>query len=259
MILLSGRPGDGKYAVAQRLLLDLGHSTLQCLEPDADLARIDETSLRPGHGYLLQDRDPGSPATALSGFELQRLNTVMRARGCRLVVTLRDGVGTSDPELVKQTLPVQGPPAPRDVLEKHLRWWLGPRGAGRADELLGAPETTRLCAEPNGTDTPLARVADNARLLSLSSAPPAEAVREVTEHASLRDTQEFEKWFSGLRDLPTQCLAVATAVFGGRRTRRSPRWPARSAAGSSRLRRPHTRNVRATWPSPRRGGHGSVR
>lgn len=215
VILLSGRPGHGKYAVAQRLLLDLGHSTLQCLEPDADLARIDETSLRPGHGYLLQDRDPGSPATALSGFELQRLNTVMRARGCRLVVTLRDGVGTSDPELVKQTLPVQGPPAPRDVLEEHLRWWLGPRGAGRADELLGAPETTRLCAEPSGTDNPLARVAENARLLSLSSAPPAEAVREVTEHASLRDTQEFEKWFGGLGDLPTQCLAVATAVFGG--------------------------------------------
>ncbi|MFF2778511.1 hypothetical protein ACFVU3_26775 [Streptomyces sp. NPDC058052] len=215
VILVSGAPGHGKYAVAQRLLLDLGHSTLQCLEPGADLTRLDEASLRTGHGYLLQDRAPGDPAGALSAFELQRLNTVMRARRCRLVVTLSEGLGPGDPELDRQTLSVEGPPAPRHVFEQHLRWWLGPRRKGRADELLGAPETAGLHTEPNGADAPLGRVAENARLLSRSSGAPADAVREVGQQASLRDTHAFVKWFNGLSDLQTQCLALATAVFGG--------------------------------------------
>ncbi|MER7047583.1 hypothetical protein [Streptomyces jumonjinensis] len=215
VVLVSGAPGHGKYAVAQRLLLDLHHTTLQCLEPGADLGLLEEKSLHPGHGYLLQDRAPGGAAGALSGFELQRLNTVMRAKGCRLIVTLSDGLGPGDPELDRQTFAVQGPPAPRDVFAKHLRWWLGPGRAGRADELLGAPETAVLHTEPSGADTPLGRVAENARLLSRSSGTPAEAVREVGDQASLRDTQEFEKWFNGLADPQTQCLALATAVFGG--------------------------------------------
>ncbi|MEU9426370.1 hypothetical protein AB0D87_26605 [Streptomyces sp. NPDC048342] len=215
VVLLSGAQGHGKYAVAQRLLLERGHATLQCLEPDADLTRLEEASLRPGHGYLLQELSPGGTAAPLTGFELHRLNSVMRARDCRLVITLRDGARTADPELGKQTFPVSGPPAPWDVFERHLRWWLGPQRTRRAEELLRAPETAALFTEPQSVGTSLARAAENARLLSESSAAPADAVRQVREHGSLRDAQEFEKWFNSLDDLPTQCVAVATAVFGG--------------------------------------------
>ncbi|MET9084337.1 hypothetical protein ABZX77_21080 [Streptomyces sp. NPDC004237] len=214
VVLLSGAQGHGKYAVAQRLLLERGHAVLQCLEPDADLTRLEEASLRPGHGYLLQEFGSGGTAPALTGFELQRLNSVMRARDCRLVITLRDGART-DPELAKQTFPVSGPPTPWDVLERHLRWWLGPQRTRRAEELLRAPETAALFADPQSAGTSLARAAEDARLLSESSAVPADAVRQVREQGSLRDAHEFEKWFDGLEDLPTQCVAVATAVFGG--------------------------------------------
>lgn len=215
VVLLSGAPGHGKYAAAQRLLLDRGHATLQCLEPDADLARLDETSLRPGHGYLLQELSSGGTSSPLTGFELHRLNSVMLARDCRLVITLRDGMRTADPEIDKQTFPVNGPPAPWDVFERHLRWWLGPQRTRRAQELLRAPETAALFTEPQSVGTSLAGAAENARLLSESSAAPADAVRRVREHVSVRDTLEFEKWFNGLEDLSTQCVAVATAVFGG--------------------------------------------
>ncbi|MEU9974431.1 hypothetical protein [Streptomyces sp. NPDC051014] len=215
VVLLSGARGHGKYAVAQRLLLERGHATLQCLEPDADLTRLDESSLRPGHGYLLQELGPGGTAAPLTGFELHRLNSVMRAKNCRLVITLRDGMRTADPELGKQTFQVNGPPAPWDVFERHLRWWLGPQRSRRAEELLRAPQTATLFTEAQSAGRSLARAAENARLLSESSAAPADAVRQVREHGSVRDAEEFEKWFNGLDDLPTQCVALATAVFGG--------------------------------------------
>ncbi|WP_327723068.1 hypothetical protein [Streptomyces europaeiscabiei] len=215
VVLLSGAQGHGKYAVAQRLLLDRGHATLQCLEPDADLTRLDETSLRPGHGYLLKELRPGGTVPPLTGFELHRLNSVMLARGCRLVITLRDGIRTADPELDKQTFPVKGPPAAWDVFKRHLRWWLGPQRTRRTEELLRAPETATLFTEPQSLGMALARAAEIARLLSESSAAPADAVRRAREHVSVHNTQEFEKWFDGLEDLSTQCVAIATAVFGG--------------------------------------------
>lgn len=218
VVVLRGAPGSGKDGAARAALLRAGHRELSLLDPATDLATVESGDLRQGAGYVLADLTQRA-ADALTSFELRRLEGVLRARRCRLVITAAPGLRFTDPGVQHDVVEAPESPAASDIVTRHLEWRLGVAEAALGRRVLARPDVRQLLGELLGGAAPAtpATAAELGRALADAAADGAEdeVADLVRRRQRLRDDQAIADWMQGLDDLAQQCLAIAVAAFGG--------------------------------------------
>ncbi|MDI2129829.1 hypothetical protein [Yinghuangia seranimata] len=213
LVLLCGPRGVGGQTTALALLRGSGVRRLLRVDPASDLSRVSREDFEPGCGYVLSDAG-GRAAASLSAYAAQNLAYLLRTLNCRMAVVFQDAAPPHDPDLARAVLSAPAPPPSAEVTRAHLLWHAGPAGAPRAARLLARDDVTGLiAAEAHGQG--LARAAELGRLLAVADDPEDAVADRVSRRLALRDDSAFARWLQDLPDLDAQCLALATAVFGG--------------------------------------------
>ncbi|MFJ4617602.1 hypothetical protein [Streptomyces sp. NPDC088812] len=214
--VLRGPAGTGKEALARAVLQRAGHRVLHLLEPTTDLALLDDKALTPGVGYILPDL-PQRGADQLTGFELHRLDALLRRADCRLVLTAQAAVQVTDPRVRPAVTDAPGAPDPSAIVARQLGWRLGAAAAARARRVLARPDVTRLLRDQLAAGADARTAADLGRDLAEAAAAGGddEIVARVRARKDLHDERAVAHWLHDMADLAEQCLAIGIAVFGG--------------------------------------------
>jgi hypothetical protein len=209
VVILRGPAGTGKRALAVNLLAASGAATIAYLDPAADLKLFGTVKTTDRAGYVLCDL-PGYIASALTGPVLQGIARHL-AGGCRLVITVADGVGFGDPEVERAVLPVAAGSGPEAIFESHLSWRAGPR----AVSILAAPGVDRLRSDQLRPGTPLWKAAECARLVAVEFLHGSGDLQAIRDRLAQGHGARLDGWFHGLSDLSTRCFALALATLNG--------------------------------------------
>lgn len=234
VVVLSGPPGTGKRAAAMALLepherildVDPSVSAKDLAEFDARILRKDETC------YVVESMLPDT-ARALNAFTLRALSRKLAKAGAYLVVTVDERVPLQQ-DLTTWTVPWRARPPLREVLARHIRYYLsatdpaadaGPPPDTEADTDGDRPARAaaeRAILERLDTLDAVALLAD--RELRLADRLAQHAVRThraggryedcVTE-LGLDARRRVEEWFTKNHDLDEIALLLAVAVLGG--------------------------------------------
>ncbi|MEU7580175.1 hypothetical protein AB0B50_21565 [Streptomyces sp. NPDC041068] len=215
VVLLGGRAGTGKYALARSLLLQAGHRTLFCLDSESDLSRLTAADLKRGAGYILPDL-PRHAANSLTFFTLQRLTSELSGLDCRLVVTVAAPDQISDDEVARTLIGIPAQPEPARVAAAHMRWEAGVDQDANARMILARPDVSELLRDCLA-EAFSSEAAELGRQLAetASSVPEDEVAQRVRTRLELRGSAAFARWLANLDDLARQCLAIGVAAFGG--------------------------------------------
>ena len=214
LVILRGPVGGGRDAAARRLLSESPGRPMLRMHEGTDLGALDADTLELGGRYLLSVGHSDAREAALGSLDLRHLAATLRDRDVQLVITASSSACMNRRDAADFLLDLGAPADPRDVVRAQLRWRLRD-GPGLADRLLADPAVAALLAERLHDGVPLAKAAMIARWLAEAAEPVPEAAEFVRRKLSADEQAEFEARFEGLADLPTQCLAIAIAVFGG--------------------------------------------
>ncbi|WP_327308186.1 hypothetical protein OG730_36045 [Streptomyces sp. NBC_01298] len=217
LLLLRAGSGSGKAAAALASLDQLGHRVLLMVSGETELWRVEAADLAEGAGLVLADL-PQSSADRLSAFELRRLEAQLRARNCRLVITLGEHTHVPDHEVLRDAVGLGDTAHGPAVAESHCLWHLGLAATARGRRILARPDIAELLDELDGTHLTVAaelgrEIADAAS--ALPDEDIAARVRERRERRERRSGQDLATWLERMPQLTEQCLAVAVSVFGG--------------------------------------------
>ncbi|MGH3904517.1 MAG: hypothetical protein ACRDTE_10055, partial [Pseudonocardiaceae bacterium] len=217
-VILRGGPGQGRKAMAVRLLMSASAEVMYDLDPRIDLNQLAEQieqnhrsggAAEQGTGFLLCQ--PSSVA-ALHGRTLRDLDDALTEAGARLVLTVGPDVRLGDEDLIEYL--VELPPAPsyRRIVERHLEWRL-------ADERTVQKLLTRQDLQDDLAEL-LAAVAsceEAANLAFVLSEEPPDAIdlARVRDRLARRSLDEFDTWFEDLRELDVRIFAIALAALDG--------------------------------------------
>ena len=214
VVLIRGTRGSGKYALARKLVMQVGPSAVYCFGPATHVSALRGEDFGEDAGYLLEDL-ADTAAQALTAFEVQRLEQVLRGLSSVLVITIPADTAVADPALAKLISEMQGPVEPTQVARCHLLWRAGPDGRARTERLLARTDVAELIMKECGTGRDLSRAVQIAHMITQAVVADEDVAARVAERLAMGEEAAFEHWFEGIGDLETQCLAIAVAVFGG--------------------------------------------
>jgi len=223
VMILTGSAGWGKQGAAIRLLLATPARQLLQLDEDIEFSQlatqiqygIDEYA---GHdvsvGFLL-DRPQRNPN--LTGSALQRVEEVLRRAGAQLVLTIGSDVSQPDPDLSRFVVDLQGGPDSARVVAGYLARDIGDdQSVKRLDE----PATRQFVTENLADDPSCSKAVALAAELATEHRRCADEGGEfdlgrVKKNLSRRGAPDHERWFAGLPDTRSRCLAISLAVLSG--------------------------------------------
>ncbi|MDT7787574.1 MAG: hypothetical protein QOF58_5993 [Pseudonocardiales bacterium] len=212
VVVLRAAAGYGKLALAVWLLANRsGFGKVFRLGPDADLRKLAVDGLTKASGYVLDDLS-SQAASALTSFDLDRLDAELGRAGAQLIITVRPETQFTD-DINRYVLDVAARPLPREVLDRHLVWRL--KTTSRAAELLARPDVVQLVADELPATAPLRKAADLARLIGEVSGRPEQLVTLVRQRLTRFGQNDFTTWFDGLDDLYLKCFAISLGIFNG--------------------------------------------
>ncbi|MCX4776512.1 hypothetical protein [Streptomyces sp. NBC_01264] len=216
LVLLRAPDGSGKAAAALASLDQLGHRVLLVVSEETELWRVKADDLVEGAGLVLADL-PQSSADRLTAFELRRLEAQLRARNCRLVITLKDHTLLPDHEVLRDAVGLGDTSHGPVVAESHFLWHLGLAAIARGRQILARPDIVGLLRDELEGGKPLTDAADLGReLADAASVLPDDGIAaRVRERRQLPRGQALANWLERMPQLTEQCLAVAVSAFGG--------------------------------------------
>lgn len=212
VVVLRAQAGHGKMALGVWMLVSRAKfGKVFRLGPDTDLRTLAVGGLTGNAGYVLDDLT-SQAASAITSFDLDRLDAEFGRTGGQLIITVRPETQFTD-DINRYVLDVTARPQPRDVLERHLAWRM--KTPGRAAGLLARPDVGRLIADELPATAPLRKAADLARLMAEAGDQPEQLVALVRRRLTTFDQNDFTTWFDGLTDLYLKCFAISLSIFNG--------------------------------------------
>ncbi len=216
IVILRGGPGQGRTAMAVRLMMSAGTDAIYDLDARIDLNRLVEqltregggsTTVGDGSGFLLNQ-----PHTAtLRGRTLRDLDDVLAATSGRLVLTVGPDALLADEELMEYLIELPAAPDHRRIVERHLEWRLD---SGSARRLLTDEQVSAVIDEILAEVVTCQAVATLAFVISDE---PSEgiSVERVRRRMGELDRDAFGTWFDELRDVRVRSFAIALAALDG--------------------------------------------
>lgn len=216
LVVLNAPRGYGKGAA---LIWALGRelpddAMVLILDPATDLASFSCTGFPQQSVLILQDL-PDSSADRLDTYTAERIESELREHCCRLGITTASKavrLATASTRILVARLTTR--PAPREVFTRHL-----------SDSLLGTglsprqveqwPGITDLLADELDDSCSLADAARLAMLLFRARDEPDKAAARVRALLTEYADEEVARWFRGLDDLASHCMAISLAVLNG--------------------------------------------
>ncbi|SEN43891.1 hypothetical protein [Actinacidiphila rubida] len=217
IVILRGPAGSGRTATAVRLLTPC-RGTIYHLDSQVDFGslvdRIDSgedgaaTGVEAGAGFLL---DRPADVANLRGEVYQRLQTSLAAAGAFMVVVVAD-TDVADSEVLSGVVDLTGPPDPRGIVARYLRWRLG---VAATEQILADRDVEALLDEHLDRGPSCRVAADLATALhdEFSSGDPDLGL--IKERMARKGLETFEIWADGLTEPPVRCLSLALAVLNG--------------------------------------------
>jgi hypothetical protein len=215
LVVLHGPRGYGKSAALVYMLRGRvrDEGAIFFLDPSTDLTTFSSTEVPEGSVLILQDL-PDDAASRLDRYVVERIQSELRARECRLWITTGNAARLTAISADFLVVELTGRPAPREVFERHLKKALVGTGLS-LDDVLSWPDVASLL---DAHLTPDCSLADAARLATMlfrardDSGTAAARVRvQMTEYADERVAQ----WFRKLDSLKAHCMAISLAVLNG--------------------------------------------
>lgn len=223
VVILTGSAGWGKQGAAIRLLLATPARQLLQLDEDIEFSQLatqiqDGIDDYAGHdvsvGFLL---DRPKRIRTLTGSALQRVEEVLRRAGAQLVLTIGSDVSQPDPDLSRFVVDLRGGPDLTRVVASYLARDIGDdQSVARLDE----PAIRQFVAENLADDPSCSKAVALAAELATEHRRCADEGCEfdlgrVEKNLSRRGALDHERWFAGLPDTRSRCLAISLAVLSG--------------------------------------------
>lgn len=215
VVVLTGRPGQGKDAVILQLFLHPapGPVTILRLDPTTDLSRLTCDELEPGTVLLLGELSPAA-VDALDSWTLERLHDRLTERECRLGITTSVPVARMPTADGCRAFELAERADARAVYDRHLLELLLDRPDLR-DQLNRQAALEHLLLERLVPTCTLRSAAQLARLVHGMSDDPQAAADRVRAQLDGFADEECAQWFRKLGDLKAHCFAVSLAVLDG--------------------------------------------
>ncbi|GGK40770.1 hypothetical protein GCM10010124_37020 [Pilimelia terevasa] len=212
-VVLRGRPGHGRDAMAIRLLQTVEARAVYLLDPRADLSRLAELlsaqGIEKGAGFLIQEP---IDIAQLDRYTFENLESALVEADARLVVIVGSDVSLSHDDLLRHQMDLPEAPNRRDILNRHLGYHLDDEP--RAQQILARAAVEELVAEHlNGAEATCEITSVLALHLSRAAEPIDTAA--VRAHLRRRHADTFDIWFDSLQDLELRCFAIALATLHG--------------------------------------------
>jgi len=217
-VILCGTPGQGRTAMAVRLLMSTSTEVMYDLDPRVDLNRLAEQLEQGQHGGGTVERGAGlllcqsGHMAALHGRALRDLDDALIKADARLVLTVGPDMRLADEELIEYLVELPSAPSYRRIVERHLEWRLG--GERAAQELLAREEVRTVLDELIDEVTSCEGAALLAYILSEEPGDTISLAR-VRERMARRSLDAFDTWFEDLRDVDLRSFAIALAALDG--------------------------------------------
>lgn len=217
-VILRGTPGQGRTAMAIRLLMSTSTEVIYDLDPQADLNLLvgqierdqhDSGTLERGASFLLCHPDH---VASLHGRVLRELDDALAEADHRLVLTIGCDTRLADEELIEYLVELPSAPSFRQIVERHLEWRLG--GEREATEVLVREEVRAVLDGLLGEVTSCEEAALLAFVVSEEASGTVSFTR-VRERMARRSLDAFDTWFENLRDSDLRSFAIALAVLDG--------------------------------------------
>lgn len=223
VVIVTGDVGWGKQGAAIRLLLATPTRQLLQLDRDIEFSQLadqihDGICEHSGGGlsvgFLL---DQPNRVRSLTGSALQRVEEALSRAGAQLVLTIGSDVSHSDPDLSRFVVEMQGPPDFQGVLARHLSYDIRD---DQAAKLLDEPANRHFVAENLADDPSCSKAVALAAELAAEHRRCASEGGEfnldrVRKNMSPHGAPDHERWFAGLPDTRSRCLAISLAVLSG--------------------------------------------
>jgi hypothetical protein len=215
LVVLQGPRGHGKCAALVRTLrrgLRDG-AVMFYLDPLTNLATFSCAEVPEDSVLILQDL-PESAADCLDTYAVERVQSELRARGCRLGITTSKAANLTTLSSGFLVLELEARPSPRQVFDRHLSELLLGTGVTR-DAVLSWPDVRAMLDVQLGPDCSLADAARLATMLFRARDKPETAARRVRTQMTEYADEKVAQWFRKLDSLKAQCMAISLAVLNG--------------------------------------------
>ena len=217
IVILRAPEGWGKTTASIRLLLGRTHHQLFSLgrdTPPSELPQLVDANVDQlrGAGMLL---DRPARSSGLTVAVLHAMEDSLERIDARMVVTQVTDSGMDDAELLDHVVTLEGRPDLSVLVERFLKWRLGPDQAAR---LHADPDVKQLLESHLGPESAAKLAADLASaLVDEVEAADAELpdLGRVRSRLASRSVEDFEIWIEGLRDPRLHSHAIALAVLNG--------------------------------------------
>jgi hypothetical protein len=217
-VILRGTPGQGRTAMAVRLLMSTSTEVMYDLDHRVDLNRLAEQIQQDQHGGRTVERGAGfllcqpGHLAALHGSSLRNLDDALAEADARLVLTVGPDMRLADEELIEYLVQLPRAPSYRQIVERHLEWRSGGERAGQ--ELLAREEVQAVLDDLLDGVSSCEEAAMLAFVVS-EEAGEAISVARVRERMARRSLDAFDTWFDDLRDVDQRSFAIAIAALDG--------------------------------------------
>ncbi|PZS27675.1 MAG: hypothetical protein DLM61_16120 [Pseudonocardiales bacterium] len=217
-VILQGTPGQGRTAMAVRLLMSSSTEVMYDLDPRIDLNRLAEQieqdqqgggTMARGAGFLLCQPDH---VAALHGRALRDLDDALTEANARLVLTVGPDMPLANEELIEYLVRLPAAPSYLRIVERHLEWRLGGERAGQ--ELLARNDVRAVLDDLLIEVTSCEEAALLAFVVSEEAGDTISLAR-VRERMARRSLDAFDTWFEDLHDVDLRSFAIALAALDG--------------------------------------------
>ncbi|MGH3832075.1 MAG: hypothetical protein ACRDRS_16790 [Pseudonocardiaceae bacterium] len=217
-VILRGKPGQGRTAMAVRLLMSTSTEVMYDLDPRVDLNLLagqierdqhDSGTVERGTGFLLRQPDH---VASLHSRALRDLDDALAEADQRLVLTIGLDTRLADEELIEYLIELPSAPSARQIVERHLEWRLG--GEREVKEVLAREEVRAVLDDLLGKVTSCEEAALLAFVVSEEASGTVSPAR-VRERMARHSLDAFDTWFEDLRHVDLRSFAIALAALDG--------------------------------------------